>query len=283
LIEGARTRAKPPAAGQRNVWRHPYLRPPSEAIQLAVNIGRISSTDPWREWLMTNRLINASLVWSTLLMANSAVSGQDSQGFQSLFDGNSLAGWDGDAKFWSVRDGAITGQTTKENPTPRNTFLIWKAGEVQDFELHARFKIVGNNSGIQYRSVDKGNHVVNGYQADIDAAGTYVGILYEEGGRGVLAQRGDRVEIDADGKKTVVGKTGDSKEIAAAVKNEDWNDYVVIAKGNHLVHKLNGLTTIEFTDNESAKAKASGILALQLHAGQPMTVQFKDIRLKVLK
>jgi hypothetical protein len=202
--------------------------------------------------------------------------------FQSLFDGKSLTGWAGKEQFWSVKDGAITGQTTSENPTQGNTFLIWK-GEVKDFELKLKFKIVGGNSGIQYRSTDKGNSVVNGYQADIDSGDMYIGILYEEGGRGVLAQRGEKVAIGADGKKQVTGSTGDAKEIAAAVKKEDWNEYVVIAKGNHLVHKINGHTTVEITDGQSDKAKASGVLALQLHAGPPMTVQFKDIQLKELK
>lgn len=212
-----------------------------------------------------------------------SAAGDEKDGFKPLFDGKTLQGWSGNEKFWSVQEGAITGQTTKENPTSSNTFLIWKGGEVKDFELRLKFKIVGGNSGIQYRSIDKGNHVVNGYQADIDSGETYIGILYEEGGRGILAQRGDKVEIGADGKKEVVGNTGDSKEIAAAVKKEDWNEYVVIAKGNHLVQKINGHTTIDVTDNESAKAKASGILALQLHAGPPMTVQFKEIEIKELK
>jgi hypothetical protein len=203
--------------------------------------------------------------------------------FQALFDGKSLTGWDGNPKFWSAKDGTIVGQTTRDNPTAGNTFLIWRGGELKDFELHVKFKIVGGNSGIQFRSVDKGNHVVHGYQADIDSGDTYIGILYEEGGRGILAQRGEKVEIAADGKKTVTGKTGESKEIAAAVKKEDWNDYVIIAKGNQLIQKINGLATVEVIDNESSKAKGSGILALQLHAGPPMTVQFKDIMLKELK
>jgi hypothetical protein len=209
--------------------------------------------------------------------------GDEKDGFKSIFNGKSLEGWSGNEKFWSVKDGSITGQTTAENPTQGNTFLIWKAGEVKDFELRLKFKIVGGNSGIQYRSVDKGNHVVNGYQADIDSGETYIGILYEEGGRGILAQRGDKVTIGADGKKEVTGKTGESKEIAAAVKKEDWNEYVVIAQGNHLVQKINGHTTVDVTDSESGKAKASGILALQLHAGPPMTVQFKEIQFKELK
>ena len=209
--------------------------------------------------------------------------GEEQDGFKPLFDGKTLEGWSGNEKFWSVKDGAITGQTTAENPTQGNTFLIWKGGEVKDFHLYLKFKIVGGNSGIQYRSTDKGNHVVHGYQADIDSGETYIGILYEEGGRGILAQRGEKVVIGADGKKEVTGKLGDSKEIAAAVKKEDWNVYYIHAKGNLLVQTINDHTTVHVIDNESGKAKASGILALQLHAGPPMTVQFKEILLRELK
>ncbi len=202
------------------------------------------------------------------------------QDAKPLFDGKTLEGWKGNDSFWSVKDGTITGQTTKENPTKGNTFLIWQGGEIGNFELKLKFRIVGGNSGIQYRSADKGNHVVHGYQADIEAGETYIGILYEEGGRGILAQRTEKVEIASDGKKTVTGKTADNKEILATIKKEEWNEMEVIAKGNHLVQKINGLTTIDVTDNQEGKAKASGILALQLHAGPPMTVQFKDIQLK---
>ena len=232
---------------------------------------------------MTYRHFFALFSLTTAIFAAAAAQGQDSDGFKPLFDGKSLAGWEGNDKFWSVRDGAITGETTPDNPTRGNTFLIYKGGDVKDFELRLKFKIVGGNSGIQYRSTDKGNYVVGGYQADIDSKDRYIGILYEEGGRGILAERGDKVTISTDGKKTVTGKTGDSKEIADAVKKEDWNEYVVIAKGNELVQKINGLTTVEVTDEDSSKAKASGILALQLHAGPPMTVQFKDIQIKELK
>jgi hypothetical protein len=231
---------------------------------------------------MSRTIFSASLL-AALAFSFVPAQAADNDGFKALFDGKSLAGWEGNDKFWSVKDGAITGQTTADNPTQGNTFLIYKGGELKDFELRLKFKIVGGNSGIQYRSIDKGNHVVNGYQADIDSGDTYIGILYEEGGRGILAQRGEKVAIGADGKKQVTGKTGESKEIAAAVKKEDWNEYVVIAKGNHLVQKINGHTTVEVTDGESGKAKASGILALQLHAGPPMTVQFKDIEIKELK
>ncbi len=206
-------------------------------------------------------------------------------GFKSLFNGKDLTGWEGNPKLWSVKDEAITGQTTAENPTQRNTFLIWRDGTVDDFELRLSFKIVGGNSGIQYRSneLDKENWVVGGYQGDFEAGDTYSGILYEERGRGVLAQRGQKTEIGEDGKPKVVGSVGDSKEIQAAIKKEDWNEYVIIAQGNQLKHLINGKTTIEVTDNDPKGRAMSGILALQLHAGPPMTVQFKNIRIKRTK
>src|SRR5262249_40129997 len=157
---------------------------------------------------------------------------------------------------WSVDDGAITGRTTKEHPAKGNNFLIARDGdqnlEVADFELRLSFKIVPNspsgfgNSGIQYRSKDRGNFVVNGYQADFECGTTYSGILYEEGGRGILAQRGQKVVIQEDPDKPgkpkieVTGSVGKSADIQAAIKAQDWNDYVVIAQGNHLQHFING-------------------------------------------
>ena len=204
------------------------------------------------------------------------------------FNGKNLTGWSGNPAFWSVKDGAITGQTTKENPTKGNTFLVLTNGPVDDFDLRLSYKIVGGNSGIQYRSqvTDQKNWVVGGYQADIDSGTTYSGILYEERGRGILAKRGEKVVIkDAAGKPKleVVGSLGSSDEIQKIIKNEDWNDYRVIAKGNHLQHFINGTQTVDVVDEQASKAAKSGILALQLHAGPPMTVQFKDIKIKPLK
>ena len=159
---------------------------------------------------------------------------------ESLFDGKTLKGWDGNPAFWSVKDGVISGQTTPENPTKGNTFLIWRGGKVGDFQLDLDFRIVGGNSGIQYRSREMPNWVVGGYQADFDAPGKYCGILYEERGRGIIALRGKKVVIDKDGKKNVVGETCDEKKVMASIKNEDWNHYTIIAKGNHLIQKVNG-------------------------------------------
>lgn len=212
----------------------------------------------------------------------------DEAGFKSLFNGKDLTGWDGDPKIWTVEEGLITGRTTAENPLKNNTFLIWRDGEVDDFVLKLSFKISGEgnkaNSGIQYRSKDFGNWVVGGYQGDFEAGETYSGILYEEKlGRGILAERGTKVVVDAEGKKNVVETIGDSKELQKVIKQGDWNEYEIIAQGNHLVHKINGQVMIDVTDNDEAHRRMSGILALQCHVGPPMVVQFKDIRIQRTK
>lgn len=210
------------------------------------------------------------------------------EGFLRIFNGRDLAGWEGNPKLWSVKDGAITGQTTAENPAKGNTFLIWTNGTVGDFELRCSFKLVPGdskgfaNSGIQYRSkvVDPANWVVGGYQADMEAGATYTGILYEERFRGIMAQRGEKVLWDKDNKKQVVGSVGDAAAIEASLKKGDWNDYVIIAKGDHLQQFVNGHQTIDVTDECEAKRAMSGVLALQLHAGPPMMAQFRNIRIK---
>jgi hypothetical protein len=221
-----------------------------------------------------------------LLVAGTGAAGAQDDGFRPIFDGKSLDGWDGNPKFWRVEDGAITGQTTKENPTKGNTFIIWRGGTVDDFDLKLQFRLVGGNSGIQYRSWEEpdkwGKWVVGGYQADMDAGNTFTGANYGERYRGLLANRGQKTVIGAKGQPKVVGQVGDPKELASVIKKEDWNDYEIIAKGNHIVQKINGRVMCELTDEDSA-ARPSGIVALQLHAGPPMKVQFRNILLKRLQ
>ena len=206
---------------------------------------------------------------------------------KNLFNGKDLTGWKG-LDFWSVEDGCITGRTTKEKPTKGNTFLVYK-DEVADFELTFKYKIIGGNSGVQYRSklTDEKAFVVAGYQADFEAGKTYSGILYEEKGRGILAQRGQKTVIKEGAapnkpKIEVAGEVGKSAEIQAKIKADDWNDYRIVAKGGHLQHFINGVQTIDVTDETALGAK-KGILALQLHAGPAMVVQFKDLVLKEAK
>lgn len=228
-----------------------------------------------------------------IILALAASTALSSAVEKQLFNGKDLTGWKGQAEFWSIKDGAITGQSTQETPVKENTFLIWEGGEVGDFELHFKYKfdVAGDygNSGMQYRSkvVKPEYSVVSGYQADCEVGKAYSGILYEEKGRGILAKRGEKVVLHEGAapnkpKIEVTGKVGDSNEIQAAIRQGDWNDYVVIAKGNHLQHFINGKLTVDVTD-ETAIAAKTGVLAIQLHAGKPMTVQVKDIVLKTDK
>jgi len=210
------------------------------------------------------------------------------EGFTSIFNGKDLTGWDGNPDLWSVKDGAINGETSEDHPLKGNTFLIWTNGTVGDFELRCSFKIMPKssagfaNSGIQYRSkvLDPKGWVVGGYQADMEAGKTYTGILYEERMRGILATRGEKVLLDKDCKKQVTGSVGSSDEIQAALKPGDWNEYVIIAQGNHLQQFINGKQTVDVTDDCESKRAMNGVLALQLHAGPPMKVQFRDLRLR---
>ncbi len=232
-------------------------------------------------------LLALAAVASFALTACHSVRPQEEKGFVSLFDGKTLKGWNGRSDLWSVRDGTITGETHAINPLKGNTFLVWTNGVVDNFELRFDYKILNGNSGIQYRSqlLDPEAFVVGGYQADFEAGKTYSGILYEERQRGILAQRGQRTVVrDVAGKTQVdvVGSVGDSAAIQALIHDRDWNSYVVIANDNHLMHFINSKMTVDVVDHQAAKAAKSGILAFQIHAGPPMLVQFRNVRLRRL-
>ena len=238
---------------------------------------------------------NIRLTLYSLLAAVSVAGCQAAEsevGFTSIFNGKDLTGWDGNPALWSVKDGAITGTTKAEAPIKANTFLIWTNGSPGDFELRLKYKIVGNNpgnqanSGIQYRSkvIDQSQWIAGGYQADIEAGNNHTGILYEERmTRGIMALRGEKVLWTGDSKKQVTGKLSTAEEVQAVIKPGDWNEYRVVAKGNVLQHFINGKQSVEVVDETKEKAATSGIIGLQLHVGPPMTVQFKDIRLRELK
>jgi hypothetical protein len=204
---------------------------------------------------------------------------------QEIFNGKDLSGWDGDKTIWSVEDGAIVGRTTAEAPIKNNTFLIWRGGKVGDFRLQLEYRIdgKGGNSGVQYRSkvADPEKWIVGGYQADIDEQPRYTGILYDERGRGILAERGERITIGADGKRSVE-RFADAAELQKKVHKNNWNEYVIEARGPHLRHTINGELMSETTDNQEGKRAETGVLALQVHQGPPMVVRFRNIRLEAL-
>lgn len=223
-------------------------------------------------------------LWLTTAAVFTGLAGaaEAEKGFKPIFDGKTLDGWDGNPRFWRVEDGAITGQTTRENPTKGNTFIIWRKGQPGDFELRFEFRMVGGNSGVQYRSfeVEKaGKWVCGGYQYDMDAADQWTGGVYGERYRGILCVRGQKAVIGDNHKPRIVGRIGDRDELKKLVKKGDWNEGGIIAKGFHFVQTLNGRVMCEMTDEDKSDRRKDGLIALQLHAGPPMKVQFRNIRL----
>ena len=210
----------------------------------------------------------------------------DEAGFVPIFDGKTLDGWEGNPEIWRVEDGAIVGQTTAEKPIKANTFLIWRQGKLDDFELRLSYRLTGGNSGVQYRSrefTEVGPFVVGGYQGDFESGTKYSGILYEERGRGILTLRGQRITIGADGTKTPGEPIGTAEDLQKSIKLGDWNELRIVAQGPKLQHFINGQLMSETVDEQVEKRSLEGILALQVHQGPPMKVEFKDIHLKRLE
>ncbi len=212
-------------------------------------------------------------------------------GWRVLFNGTDLTGWDGDPEMWSVRDGVIHGETTKERKANGNTFLIAKDLVLDDFELELSFRCTAsNNSGIQYRSkhITEGNPrnpwVVRGYQHELrneKKLPNVAGFIYDEGGkRGRVCAAGEQAEWTEAGKK-VTGKLIDQEGFEKLFRLDDWNDVKIVANGNNLKHFMNGTLILDFTDDD-AHALRDGVLAFQLHAGAPMWAEFRDIRVRSL-
>jgi hypothetical protein len=211
-----------------------------------------------------------------------------------LFNGNDLTGWNGDPRLWSVRNGAIRGETTAEHPARGNTFIIWKEGAPKDFELRLSFRCnAANNSGIQYRSkhVTGGQvqnpWVVHGYQHEIrneNQLPSVTGFIYDEGGkRGRVCLVGEKAVWGADGKKAVTGTLIDQPGFLELFRLDDWNDVVIIAQGPRIRHYLNNRLILDFTDNDPQLALHEGVLAFQLHGGKPVWVEFKNVRVKEIE
>lgn len=234
----------------------------------------------------------SSIALNAIATATPPVAPDKPADMRSIFNGKDLTGWDGDPRLWSVKDGVIHGETTAENRANGNTFIIWKDGVTKDFELRLSFRCnATNNSGIQYRSKHitagkvRNKWVVRGYQHEIrnqTKLPSVAGFIYGEGvGRGRMCLVGEKATWGDNGKQ-VTGTLIDAAGYEKLFKLDDWNDVVIIAKGVHIRHYLNNRLILDFTDSPKL-ALREGILAFQLHAGKPMWVDFKNIRIKDIK
>jgi hypothetical protein len=218
----------------------------------------------------------------------------DRAGFEPIFDGTTLKGWDGDKAFWRVEHGAIVGQSTPENAVKQNTFLIWRGGEPRNFELKVQFRMDSTNSGIQIRSAHlpagtqignakvENNWVMKGYQADIDFANQYTGQIYEERGRGFLAMRGQTAYLADGARPRVIGTLQTGDELKAIIKVNDWNQVHLIARGNMIIQILNGAVTSVLVDDDTKNRSLGGLIGFQMHTGPPMKIEFRNVWLKKL-
>jgi hypothetical protein len=217
----------------------------------------------------------------------------DEPGFKPIFDGKTLDGWEGDPKYWRVEGGIMTGQITPETVIKSNTFLIWRGGSPKDFEIKVDYRITsGGNSGINYRSVvvpdpvtPTNKFAMRGYQFDIDGGNRYTGQNYEEKGRLFLALRGQVTRVVGGRKPVLLSSLGDTQQLASYI-NTDWNAIHLIARGNTLVHLLNGHAMCVVVDDgppggtDAPGRMMEGLIGVQVHVGGPMKIEYRNWRLK---
>lgn len=210
---------------------------------------------------------------------------EDNTGFVPIFNGESLAGWEGDPTYWRVENHILTGEITPETLLKQNSFLIWRGGTPSNFELKVEYRISAKgNSGINYRSVEipGTKYLLRGYQADIDGADKYTGQNYEERGRTFLAMRGQVTHVATDTGATAIASLGTPDELKAFIKPGDWNQYHLIVRGNLLIHILNGHIMSEVIDDDTEHRKFSGLIGVQVHVGPPMKIEYRSFLLKTL-
>lgn len=209
-----------------------------------------------------------------------AVDKELEEGFVSMFNGKDLSGWAGKEGGWWVEDGALTSLNTIEKPLKKHHYLTWKTAEPADFVLRFQYKIVGGNSGVQFRSEARPNFDTWGYQADIEDGSQWTGCLFQHD-RGGVVMRGFKAKIDKDGKREEE-YIGDPATLLKAVNKHDWNEYEIAAIGNHITLRINGNLMCEVDDLDAKYSRKKGLIALQMHPGPPMKIQFKNLRIKIL-
>jgi hypothetical protein len=211
----------------------------------------------------------------------------DEPGFQPIFDGKTLSGWDGNPSYWRVENGALVGEITPSTVVKSNTFVVWRGGRPKDFELKLEYRITASgNSGINYRSeiipdpvTPDNKFAMRGYQCDIDGAKRYVGNNYEEKGRLFLAVRGQLTRVVGGRPPVLVSTFGDAADMAS-IATDDWNAVHISARGNTLTHMVNGRLMSTVIDDDAPNRPADGLIGVQVHVGPPMKVEYRNIRLK---
>ncbi len=234
----------------------------------------------------SDRMLTLKLIGCLLLAASAGLSAAPEEGFEAIFDGT-LKGWEGDPTYWRAENGVLIGEVKPETLLKKNSFIIWRGGELGDFELKLEYRVSAQgNSGINYRSIQvpdpETKWAMQGYQADIDGQDQWSGQNYEERGRTFLAYRGQSVVLKPGQKPELVKDLGDRAELQKSVKKEDWNEIHLIIRGNLLQHFTNGVLMAEVKDEDPEKRRMTGLLGVQVHVGPPMKIEYRNIRVKKL-
>ncbi len=233
----------------------------------------------------TAAAVLGAALWGMVAWSGAAFGEADqaapADGWVELFDGRSLRGWKGDPAVWRVEDGDLVGRTTADAPLSHSSYLMHE-GEWGDFEFTCRFRLAGGNSGVQYRSRDDGRPDVTGPQADMDAADAYTGVLYDSNGRGLMSARGEDVLRGANGRSVVLARSGTPEALAANIHRGDWNDYRIVARGEEVVHEINGVVMSRVRDRQLERRSLRGALGLQVHMGPPMEVRYRSLKVRPL-
>ncbi|NUM56764.1 MAG: DUF1080 domain-containing protein [Candidatus Hydrogenedentes bacterium] len=226
---------------------------------------------------MKSTFLIAAAAFAVLIVAPDLAT--DDHDFAPMFNGKDLSGWEGKPGGWWVEEGAITSESTPEKPCVKHHYLYWRGGKPADFVMRFKYRLVGGNSGVQFRSQERPEFDTWGYQADMEDGGQWTGCLFQHD-RGGVVMRGKKAVIAEDGARNETA-VGDPDELQKAVKHNDWNDYEIVAEGSHVTLRINGKLMCEVDDRDAKWACKDGIIALQMHPGPPMKVQFKDLRIKI--
>lgn len=222
------------------------------------------------------------LLWLAAAPAFPAFAAEE-PGFVSMFNGKDLDGWEGKPGGWWVEDGLLTAASTKEKPCLKHHYLYWKGGTPGDFMLRFDYRLVGEggNSGVQIRSETRPDWDTWGYQADIENGPQWTGCLFQHD-RMAVVTRGVRAKISTDGKREET-RFAAADDLQKLIHRDDWNAYEVIANSHHIALSINGHLMCEVDDCDAKFYRDKGIIALQMHPGPPMKIQFRNLRIRILE